>query len=150
MEDSGREEIFDNILTNNRTLLYVSKNLNTEGDYKGSPKHSDYIQYSVFMPFTDDELKDNPIFTNTILVPEKYIVKIAEYKKKIYWTPEHKNRKKGYIDLDTEVPEKSEKSIKKNPTLLSKYKATNIFIETKKKPEKDEIIKLIKSSYKIL
>ena len=109
-EDSGREEIFDDILTNNRTLLYVSKNLNTEGDYKGSPQHSDYIQYSVFMPFTDDELKNNPIFTNTILVPEKYIVKIAEYKKKISWTPEHKNRKKVSIDLDTEVPEKSEPS----------------------------------------
>ena len=34
-----------------------------------------------------------------------------------------------------------------NPKISKAYQATNIFIETKKKHEKDEIIKLIKSSY---
>lgn len=38
-------------------------------------------------------------------------------------------------------------NIVSNPIMVKKYKATNIFLETKKKPKVDEIIKLIKSSY---
>ena len=38
-------------------------------------------------------------------------------------------------------------NIVSNPIIVKKYKATNIFLETKKKPKVDEIIKLIKSSY---
>jgi hypothetical protein len=105
-EDSNREELFDGILMNNKTLNYLSKKLNTDGDYKGSPKHTDYIEYEVFPPFTEDELKDNPEFKNTILVPEKYIVKIAKYTKKISWAPKPKSKiRSGAGSLNLELEE---------------------------------------------
>lgn len=105
-EDSDREELFDGILMNNKTLNYLSKKLNTEGDYKDSPKHTDYIEYEIFPPFTEDELKDNPKFKNIILVPEKYILKIAKYTKKISWAPKPKRKiKSGAGSMDLEIDE---------------------------------------------
>ena len=92
-EDSDREQIFDDILMNNRTLTYVSKKLNTEGDYKNSPNHTDYVEYRVFPEFTEEELKDNKVFKNIILVPEKYIVRVAKYTKEISWAPKSKKEK---------------------------------------------------------
>ena len=105
-EDSGREELFEGILMNNKTLSYKSKKLNTEGDYKGSPEHTDYTEYEVFPPFTEEELKDNHVFKNIILVPEKYIVKIAKYTKKISWAPQPKRKiKSGAGSLNLELDE---------------------------------------------
>ena len=104
-EDSGREELFDNILINNKSLNYISTKLNTGGDYKGSPKHTDYIEYEVFPSFTDEELKENHALKNTILVPVKYIVKIAKYTKKISWAPPAKRKIKsgaGSLNLESE------------------------------------------------
>ena len=108
-EDSGREELFESILMNNKRLSYLSKKLNTEGDYERSPKHTDYIEYEVFPSFTEEELKDNPVFENTILVPEKYIVKIAKYTKKISWAPKAKRKiKSGTGSMDLEMDEDTE------------------------------------------
>lgn len=105
-EDSEREELFEGILINNKTLSYLSKKLNTEGDYKRSPKHTDYIEYEVFPPFTEEELKDNPVFKNIILVPEKYIVKIAKYTKKISWAPKPKSKlRSGAGSMNLEIDE---------------------------------------------
>lgn len=105
-EDSNREELFEGILMNDKTLNFISRKLNSEGDYKGSPKHTDYIEYEVFPQFTDKELDENSIYRNRILVPEKYIVKIAKYTKKISWAPQAKRKiRSGAGSMDLEIDE---------------------------------------------
>jgi hypothetical protein len=102
-EDSNREWLFGVILTYGKKIHYLSKKLNSEGDYEGSPKNTTYIEYSIYPEFTDEEREQideiDDTFNHIILIPEDQIIKITKFKDSIPWGPGKKKLiKRDYIN----------------------------------------------------
>ena len=59
-------------------MHYVGEKLNTNGDYKNSPKNTDYVEFELRPNFSEEEKEDiedyDTNFKNIILVPTKYLV----------------------------------------------------------------------------
>jgi len=93
-EESNRLWLFEAILTYDKKIHFVSKKINTEGDYENSPKNTNYVEYSIYPEFTEEEIEliedYDKNFDNKILVPEDQIIRIAIFKKEISWAPDKK------------------------------------------------------------
>ena len=80
--DSGREELFEILLTYNKALHCVSENPNMDGNYPNSPKNTTYYDFRLTHEFTEVEkvLNDITDFKGSIMVPKDYIVVMDQWK----------------------------------------------------------------------
>lgn len=98
--DSGKEWLFDAILTYNKTLSYLSRKTNFTADYENAPENKDYIEYEIYPKFTEEEKEQikeiDDKFNYNLFIPEDQIVKISKYVKSVSWAP-HKMKNKTEV-----------------------------------------------------
>ena len=89
--DSGKEWLFDALLTHDKSMVYSDKKLNFTGNYDNAPKNTEYIEYKIYPEFTEEEKEGfdefGDYFNHNLYVPSEQIIKITEQKKSISWAP---------------------------------------------------------------
>ena len=61
-KDSDREWLFTAMVVCGKNLLYNRILKNSDGDYSNAPSNTDYVQYTIYPHFTDEEIEDNEGF----------------------------------------------------------------------------------------
>ena len=57
-KDSEREWLFNAMVVCGKNLLYNQILKNTDGDYPNSPSNTDYVQYTIYPHFTEEEIQE--------------------------------------------------------------------------------------------